>query len=201
MKKQEIKRRKRIVPVGDNGSQAPSSVAEHSSPHRASQTPTFEHSASPDPAAALDSREDSFPEPRGPLAVDFTHYYGKAAITPHPHPALPLSSTTSQPNAPSPRKRSRSATMENDEAATVPTNPMPHRPNAISAILNPLQGDDGNIDPLLSVPLRPYGGPSPKLGMSSEEKSARRETLKREADAIRQELERKQRELDELGND
>lgn len=199
MKKQEIKRRKRIVPVGDNSSQAPSSVADYSPPQRASQTPAFEHSVSPDPSAALDSKENLTPEPRGPLAVDFTHYHGNTAVA--PHPALPPSSVASQPSAPSPRKRSRSVTTENDEGATLPTNPIPHRPNAISSILNPLQADDGNIDPLLSVSLRPNGGPSSNPSMSPEEKAARREKLSREADAIRKELERKQRELDELGND
>lgn len=207
MKKQEIKRRKRIVPVGDNGSQAPSSVADYSPPQRVSQTPTFEHSVSPDPAAAasMDSRENLTPEPRGPIAVDFTHYHGNAAGI--SHPILPPSSIISPPNAQSPRKRSRSATTENDEAAPAPASvkPIPHRPNAISSILNPLQVDDGsNIDPLLSGPvsLRPSAaGSSSNPSLSPEEKAARREKLTREADVIRQELERKQRELDELGND
>jgi hypothetical protein len=37
--------------------------------------------------------------------------------------------------------------------------------------------------------------------MSQEEKAARRERLKREAEAMRLELERRQKELDELEND
>ncbi|RAQ99518.1 gata factor srep [Stemphylium lycopersici] len=195
MKKQEIKRRKRVVPAGDTGSQAASSVANYSPPQRPSQTPAFEHSVSPDPSTALESREDYTPEPpRGPIAVDFTHYYSNLSATSNPANLVP----NMQPSAPSPRKRSRSATMDPDE----PANPLPHRPNAISSILNPSQADaDANIDPSLSVPLRTSGGTSPNSVMSQEEKAARRERLKREADAIRQELERRQKELDELEND
>ena len=195
MKKQEIKRRKRVVPAGDTGSQATPSVADYSPPQRPSQTPAFEHSVSPDPSTAIESREDYTPEPpRGPIAVDFTHYYGNASVTSNPATLVP----NMQPNAPSPRKRSRSATMDPEETA----NSMPHRPNAISSILNPSQADtDANIDPLLSVPLRPSAGTSPNPGMSQEEKAARRERLKREAEAMRLELERRQKELDELEND
>ncbi|CAA9965038.1 GATA factor SREP [Pyrenophora teres f. maculata] len=195
MKKQEIKRRKRVVPAGDTGSHAASSVANYSPPQRPSQTPAFENSASPDPSTALESREEYTPEPpRGPIAVDFTHYYGNLSTTSHPSSLVP----NTQPSAPSPRKRSRSATMDPEE----PVNPAPHRPNAISSILNPSQGEvEANIDPSLSVPLPPSGGPSPSHGMSQEEKAARRERLKREADAMRQELERRQKELDELEND
>ncbi|KAI8942420.1 sterol regulatory element binding protein, transcription factor Sre1, variant 2 [Plenodomus lindquistii] len=201
MKKQEIKRRKRIVPAGDAGSQAAPSVADYSPPQRTSQTPAFEHSVSPDPSTAIDSREgdDYSPEPRGPIAVDFTHYYSNPSIT--SHPSVPLAPNTSHVNAPSPRKRSRSATMENGEQPVTPSNPVPHRPNAISSILNPPRAEDGNIDPSLSVPLRPSGGPSPSQWTSQEEKAARREQLKREADVMRQELERKQRELEDLEND
>ncbi|CAN9281062.1 unnamed protein product [Alternaria alternata] len=195
MKKQEIKRRKRVVPAGDTSSQATPSVADYSPPQRPSQTPAFEHSVSPDPSTAIESREDYTPEPpRGPIAVDFTHYYGKASVTSNPAAFIP----NMQSNAPSPRKRSRSATMDPEETA----NPMPHRPNAISSILNPSQADaDANIDPSLSVPLRPSAGTSPNPGMSQEEKAARRERLRKEAEAMRQELARRQKELDELEND
>lgn len=199
MKKQEIKRRKRVVPAGDTSSQAPASMAGYSPPQRTSQTPAFEHSVSPDPSTALDSREDFTPEPRGPLAVDFTHYYGNTSVT--SHPSVPLAAPTMHPGAPSPRKRSRSATMETDEVSSVQANPVPHRPNAISSILNPPRAEESNIDPSLSVPLRPSGGPSPGPGMSQDEKAARRERLKREADAMRQELERRQKELEDLEND
>ncbi|KAI2475660.1 GATA factor SREP [Pyrenophora tritici-repentis] len=150
MKKQEIKRRKRVVPAGDTGSHAASSVANYSPPQRPSQTPAFEHSASPDPSTALESREEYTPEPpRGPIAVDFTHYYGNLSTTSNPSSLIP----NTQPSAPSPRKRSRSATMDPEE----PANPAPHRPNAISSILNPSQGEaEANIDPSLSRPLSIY---------------------------------------------
>lgn len=195
MKKQEIKRRKRIVPAADTSSQAPSSVANYSPPQRPSQTPAFEHSVSPDPSTALESREAYTPEPpRGPIAVDFTHYYSNSSVTSNPVALTP----TVQPSAPSPRKRSRSATLDPEE----PVNPLPHRPNAISAILNPSQTEvDANIDPSLSVPLRTSGGTSPNFTLSPEEKAAKRERLKREAEAMRLELERRQKELEELEND
>lgn len=199
MKKQEIKRRKRVVPAGDTSSQAPASVAAYSPPQRASETPAFENSVSPDPTTSLETREDFTPEPRGPIAVDFTHYYGSASVT--SHPTVPLATPNMQPTAPSPRKRSRSATLETDELSSVPTNPVPHRPNAISSILNPPGAEDSNIDPSLSVPLRPSGGPSPSPSMSQEDKIMRRERLKKEADAMRQELERRQKELEDLEND
>lgn len=200
MKKQEIKRRKRVVPAGDTTSQAAPSVAEYSPPQRATQTPSFEHSASPDPSTAIESREQYTPEPRGPLAVDFTHYYGNASVTSHPI-TLPAPSTI-LPGAPSPRKRSRSATsLDHDDTPSVPVNPVPHRPNAISSILNHPRAEDANIDPSLSVPSRPSGGPSPSLGMSQEDKAAKRERLIREADVMRQELERRQKELADLEND
>jgi hypothetical protein len=67
--------------------------------------------------------------------------------------------------------------------------------------LNPSQTEDTNIDPSLSVPLRSSAGTSPNSGTSQEEKAARRERLKKEADAMRLELERRQKELDDLEND
>lgn len=188
MKKQEIKRRKRVVPATDTGSQAASSVANYSPPPRPSQPPAFEQSVSPDPSTALESREEFTPEPpRGPIAVDFTHYYSNASVTSNPVGLVP----SIQLAAPSPRKRSRSATLDPDESV----NPLPHRPNAISSILNPSQNDvDANIDPSLSVT-------QPNSTLSQEEKAAKRERLRREAEAMRQELERRQKELEELEND
>src|SRR5689334_2116388 len=100
MKKQEIKRRKRVVPAGDNASQAAPSAAEYSPPHRGPDTPSFEHSASPDPLTAIESREEFTPEPRGPLAVDFTHYYGNTTSTSKSSNSLMAS--TMQPGAISP---------------------------------------------------------------------------------------------------
>ncbi|KAF1919664.1 hypothetical protein BDU57DRAFT_443189 [Ampelomyces quisqualis] len=197
MKKQEIKRRKRIVPAGDGGSQAAPSVANYSPPQRASQTPAFEHSASPDSSAAIESREEYMPEPKGPLAIDFTHYYGgNAAANLHPGD-LPTPSNAT-PNAPSLRKRSRSVTsLDCEEARSVPAHPVPHRPNAISSILNP-HTEETNIDPSLAVLPKASGGPSPYSATLQEDKTAKKERLKREADAMRQELERRQKELDDL---
>jgi GATA-binding protein len=196
MKKQEIKRRKRVVPAGDGGSQIASSVADYSPPQRPSQTPAFEHSVSPDPLTALESREEYTPAPpRGPVPVDFTTYYSNPSATSNPAAFVP----NMQPSAPSPRKRSRSVTIDPQDN---PAHTMPHRPNAISSILNPSQiGVDANIDPSLSVPLRPSAGTSPNPGMSQEEKVARRERLQKEAEAMRQELQRRQKELDELEHD
>ncbi|KAL6710251.1 GATA type transcriptional activator of nitrogen-regulated proteins [Coniothyrium glycines] len=196
MKKQEIKRRKRVVPAGDNTSQPPRSVTDYSPPQRTSETPAFEGSASPDSSSAIASREQFTPEPRGPLAVDFTHYYGNASASSHLPSAHALPA-----GAPSPRKRSRSATLDPAEQSTTSVAPAPHRPNAISSILNPSRAEDGNIDPSLSAPLCPSGGPSPGPNTSQEDKAARRERLKREAEIMRQELERRQKELAELEND
>lgn len=80
-----------------------------------------------------------------------------------------------------------------------PIHPVPHRPNAISSILNP-RTEDPNIDPSLT-PARSSGGPSPNPATSQEDKIARKERLKKEAEAMRQELERRQKELADLEND
>lgn len=202
MKKQEIKRRKRVAPAGDTDSQIAPSVADYSPPQRASDTPVLEHSASPDPSIAIESREQYTPEPKGPLAIDFTHYYGSnAAATSRPS-NLPTPSNA-QSNAPSPRKRSRSAAsmdMDRQDAPPAPLNPVPHRPNAISSILNP-HSEESNIDPSLAPLSRGSGAPSPNPAASQEDKAARKERLRREADAMRQELERRQKELEDLEND
>lgn len=200
MKKQEIKRRKRVVPSGDTGSQPAPSIADYSPPQRTSQTPAFEHSASPDPSIAIESREEFTPEPKGPLAIDFTHYYGtNASVTSHPG-NLPTPSNA-QPNAPSPRKRSRSATsMEHEEVPPISAHPVPHRPNAISSILNP-RTEETNIDPSLAALSRSSGGPSPNPATLQEDKAARRERLRHEAEIMRQELEKRQKELDDMENE
>ncbi|KAJ4379654.1 GATA type transcriptional activator [Didymella sp. IMI 355093] len=197
MKKQEIKRRKRVVPASDTNSQAAPSVANYSPPQRSSQTPALDGSASPDP---IPSREDFTPEPRGPLAVDFTHYNNnKLNVTSNPNV---------HPGAPSPRKRSLSATMDPDELPAKAANPAPHRPNAISSILNHPRTEEFNIDPSLSVPLRPSGGSSPNPTATQEDKQARRERLireqeaaKRQEEAVKREQERIAAELAELGHD
>lgn len=203
MKKQEIKRRKRVVPVGETGSQATPSVANYSPPPRTSVTPAFDESMSPDPSNAIESHEDYTPGPRGPLAVDFTHYYGSGnnntSVT--SHPATLSAPSTGYQGAPSPRKRSLSATMDPEELPSRSSTNVPHRPNAISSILNHPRAENTNIDPSLSVPLRQSGGSSPNASMSQEDKVARRERLIREAEVMRKELERRQKELDELEND
>lgn len=189
MKKQEIKRRKRVVPAGDTASQAAPSVSGYSPPPRTSQTPTG--SASPDP---IESREQYTPEPRGPLAVDFTHYRNnnKLSVTSNP---------TTHPGAPSPRKRSLSATMDPEELPAKTTTPAPHRPNAISSILNHPRSEEHNIDPSLSVPLRQSGASSPNPTATQEDKVARRERLIREQEAVRKHSARIEAELAELGHE
>lgn len=203
MKKQEIKRRKRVVPASsDNATQAPSSVAGYSPPQRATQTPAYEHSVSPDPTTAIETSENDIepPEPRGPVAIDFTNYYSNASATSRP-PGPPTPSTI-QPRAPSPRKRSLSATLDQESSSTPA--PVPHRPNDISSLLNPSKPQDSNIDPSLSNMSR-HTGPSPGLDgrpraspVSLEDKLARKERLRREAEAMREELARKEKELEEL---
>jgi hypothetical protein len=205
MKKQEIKRRKRLVPAGpDNGYPAASSTASYSPQQQAAQTPAFDQSSvSPEPTTALESSEKDVdaPEPRGPVAIDFTNYYGNNSLSQVQH-----SQTSSlQPAAPSPRKRSLSATLETDELPPISVSPIPHRPNDISSILNPARAQDANIDPSLSNLSRVNDGPSPTLDerpraspVPQHEKSARKERLKKEAEAMREELARRERELQEL---
>ena len=195
MKKQEIKRRKRVVPVGSDVSQAPSSVSGYSPPRQHLATPTFEHSGTLDPSSALPSTErDHTPAgPRGPLAIDFTNYYSSASTAPRSQgqlasPVLPV-------GARSPRKRSLSSTFDaKDSAPTAVTAHIPHRPHDISSLLNPTAPSDSQIDPALSnMNRRPRASP-----VSQEDKSARKEKLRREAEAMREELARKERELQEL---
>jgi GATA-binding protein len=199
MKKQEIKRRKRVVPAapGDSSTQAASSVVNYSPQQRATQTPMFESSVSPDPSTAIETSEDYAPEPRGPLAIDFTNYYSKASLTPGPPPS------TAPVGAPSPRKRSRSATMESEDGPPAPDNTIPHRPNPISSILNHPTAQDSNIDPSLANMSQSQGGTSPRYGSggltaSPAPNSARKEWLRRETEAMKQELARRQKELEEL---
>ncbi|KAF2871424.1 hypothetical protein BDV95DRAFT_493652 [Massariosphaeria phaeospora] len=195
MKKQEIKRRKRVVPAGpgDSSTQASPSLANYSPQQSALETPVFEHSVSPDPSTALETSEVETLQPRGPVPVDFTSYYSAARL---------ITPSTTQPGAPSPRKRSLSATLDPGEtpSSSAPTKPIPHRPNDISSILNhPLKApDSSNIDPSLANLSRP--SPSPGVGIArvQEDKSARKERLKREAEVMRAELARRQQELEDL---
>lgn len=188
MKKQEIKRRKRIVPADGNSTQA-SSLASFSPQPRSLQTPAFEHSVSPDPSTAIESSELPLVI-RAPMPVDFTNYQGSGAQLGPPSPS------TTYPGAPSPRKRSLSATLDTDEK---PTTPAPHRPNPISSILNPAAAQQHtNIDPSLSS-LSQRSADSPPA--PQEDKAARKERLLREIEAMRHEQAKRERELQELGDD
>ncbi|KAF2645513.1 hypothetical protein P280DRAFT_121642 [Massarina eburnea CBS 473.64] len=194
MKKQEIKRRKRIVPAdGAGGSTQAPSLASYSPQQRATQTPAFEHSVSPDPASTIESSEIYPVGARIPVPVDFTNYNS----TSHPSSNLggPPTPSTTYISAPSPRKRSLSATLDPDEVASGPAIPVPHRPNAISSILNPAAAQDSNIDPALSSLSRQSSGPSPG---TQEDKHLRKNRLRREAEAMRRELAKRERELQEM---
>lgn len=188
MKKQEIKRRKRIVPADGNSTQAPSSVASFSPQPRSMHTPAFEHSVSPDPTTAIESSE--IPSGvRAPVPVDFTTYHSSSAQLGPPSPS------TTYAGAPSPRKRSLSATLDADEK---PSTPAPHRPNPISSILNPAAALDKNIDPSLSILSQPSVDSSPAL---QEDKATRKERLMREIEVMRQEQAKREKELQELDDD
>lgn len=91
--------------------------------------------------------------------------------------------------------------MDPDELPAKAVTPAPHRPNAISSILNHPRSEEFNIDPSLSVPLRPSGGSSPNPTAMQEDKAARRERLIREQEAVRKEQQRIAAELAELGHD
>lgn len=189
MKKQEIKRRKRIVPADGTSTHAPSSIASYSPQPRATQTPAFEHSVSPDPSTAIIESSELPLGVRPPVPVDFTTYQ---ISTTHLGPPSP---STTYAGVPSPRKRSLSATLDVDEK---PSTPAPHRPNPISSILNPAAAHDTNIDPSLSS-LSQQSAES--FVASQEDKAARKERLRREAEMMRVELARRERELRELGDD
>jgi GATA-binding protein len=91
--------------------------------------------------------------------------------------------------------------MDPEELPAKAVTPAPHRPNAISSILNHPRSEESNIDPSLSVPLRPSGGSSPNPTATQEDKAARRERLIREQEAVRKEQQRIAAELAELGHD
>ncbi|KAF1992941.1 hypothetical protein P154DRAFT_113571 [Amniculicola lignicola CBS 123094] len=199
MKKQEIKRRKRVVPASDTASQTPIY-----SPRPRDTEPKFEESSvSPDPTSAIDTSEVDPPEPRGAIAIDFTYSYNNSSSTSNPQG--PLTPVDPPVSAPSPRKRSLSATLDQEEASKTLDVPVSHRPGTISSLLNPSRAQDSNIDPSLSgLPrgLSPgqlsasASGANP--GPSTDEKALRKEKLRREAQAMREELARKERELEEM---
>ena len=176
------------MPADGNSTQAPSSIASYSPAPRATQTPAFEHSVSPDPSMAIESRELPIGV-RAPVPVDFTSYQSSAAHLGPPSPS------TTYVGAHSPRKRSLSATLDTDEK---PTTPAPHRPNPISSILNPAAAQETNIDPSLSSLSQQSVEPA---SATQEDKLMRKERLRREAELMRQELARRERELQELDDD
>jgi len=195
MKKQEIKRRKRVIPAMPESTPAPSvqqSSLSPYSPQLQSATPP-RSSVSPDPNTAMSEASDhySLSATRGPVAIDFTNYQSNFSAP-----------QRISPPAPSPRKRSLSAALEPDETPQMnlapPAQnqpPIPHRPSTINSILNPhptasvsLQ-QDSLIDPSLSnLPER----------QEVEDKSKRKERLRREAEEMREALLRKERELQEM---
>jgi GATA-binding protein len=186
MGKQEIKRRKRIVPADV---QTPS-IASYSPQQPGTEIRAIEHSVSPAPTTTIDSSEIYPLHARIPVPVDFTTYQNNS----HPT-ANQRGPSTKNLGAPSPRKRSLSATLDPNEVASGPARSVPHRPNAISSLLNPTASQDDRIDPALSALSRPTSGPSPNI---QDQKVIRKEKLRREAEAMRQELERREKELQEL---
>ncbi|KAF2467625.1 uncharacterized protein BDR25DRAFT_61397 [Lindgomyces ingoldianus] len=204
MKKQEIKRRKRVVPaMPDSTTQGSSSIASYSPQQHPPQAPAFEHSVSPDPSTTVETSEHHYPPVTRALAVDFTNYYSATASMSRPQG--PPTPSTTQPSAPSPRKRSLSATLDPEMPSVPhqhqPANPVPHRPSSISSILNPFRAPDTNIDPSLSSMSRQAGGNPSTPGLTGrEDKETRKERLRKEAQAMRDELARKERELEELGD-
>lgn len=176
---------------GANSTQAPSVTSYSPQP---SQTPGFEHGVSPDPSTALESSELVPLGIRAPVPVDFTTYQSNSNSHTS-HLAPPHSPSTTYISAPSPRKRSLSATLDPDER---PTSLAPHRPNAISSILNPAAAHEPSIDPTLSGLSPQHAGYAPA---QQEDKSARKERLRREAETMRRELARRDKELQEMDDD
>ncbi|KAF2816184.1 uncharacterized protein BDZ99DRAFT_376779 [Mytilinidion resinicola] len=201
MKKQEIKRRKRVVPAPPDMTYSPSQATQG--------TPRgFDSSVSPDPSTSLPEPSEPYADPQascayGPLPVDFTNFHHSTSSS-ATNPRLSYQQQPS-PSAPSPRKRSLSA-AEEDIATPIPytsnappssTNgqtPAPAtRGNSISAILNPstarqTQISDASIDPTLGVIGRP----------GEDERAKRKDKLRQEAEAMREALRRTEMELESM---
>ncbi|PVH97316.1 hypothetical protein DM02DRAFT_644267 [Periconia macrospinosa] len=211
MKKQEIKRRKRIVPadVTSGSTQALSNASYSPQPFTASTpTPTFEHSVSPDPTPTIESSEIYPVSAKIPVPVDFTNY-NTISETSLGGGAGSQTPSVAHIGLPSPRKRSLSATLDPDEQASASgsTSSVPHRSHAISSLLNPTSTAHevrSNIDPALSNAM-PWTAnappPAPMSTSSQEDKISKKERLRREAEAMRQELARKEKELLDLDDD
>lgn len=201
MKKQEIKRRKRVVPAPPDMAYSPSQATQG--------TPRgFDSSVSPDPSASLPEPSEPYANPQashtyGPLPVDFTNFHHSSSSS----AANPRATYQQQPSpsAPSPRKRSMSA-LEEDVATPMSfsTNAPPsstngqtpapaNRANSISAILNPstarqTQMADASIDPNLGAIGRP----------GEVERAKRKDKLRQEAEAMREALRRTEMELESM---
>ncbi|KAF2747906.1 hypothetical protein M011DRAFT_494237 [Sporormia fimetaria CBS 119925] len=195
MKKSEIKRRKRIVPAGFEGDSPPPSSIAGLSPSLYNVQPAGWESVSPGPSpvpmAATSDLEGL--SQRAPVAIDFTNYYRNGPSVRLQGPPTPTEAHFEPQPA---RKRSFSSTLEPGESPDTSMAPMPHRPHDISSLLNPARPQDPQIDPALAnMDTRPRASPA-----SVEERMVKKERLRREAEAMREELARKERELLELEN-
>jgi len=252
MKKQEIKRRKRVVPAVPDPSSSQQQPPLNYSPHQPHQpTPrSFDSSVSPDPSTALSDPIDSYPSTTaaaaaggpashrayGPPAVDFTNFYQPApsssAAAAYAHQQTPTQHQQQpSPQDPSPRKRSLSVAEADDAAAaTAPAaaaaNGQPgNRTSSISSILNPTGARQASLDAAIDPSLAALGrggsgsssggggggaggavGAAPVALMGSgvgerEDKARRKERLRVEAEAMRENLRRMERELESLDAD
>lgn len=176
MKKQEIKRRKRVIPaVPDPPSPLSSSQQQpplNYSPHQPHQpTPrSFDSSVSPDPSTVFSEPLDPYPSTTttaaaagggpashrayGPPAVDFTNFYqpapssSSAAAAAYAHQQTPQQHQQQpSPQNPSPRKRSLSVAEADDTAATA----------AAAAAATAANGQLGNRTSSISSILNPAG--------------------------------------------
>lgn len=255
MKKQEIKRRKRVVPAVPDLS--PSSSQQQPplnySPHQPHQpTPrSFDSSVSPDPSTTFSEPLDPYPSTTaaaggpashrayGPPAVDFTNFYQPApssssssAAATYAHQQTPQQHQQQpSPQNPSPRKRSLSVAEADDTAAATAApaavNGQPgNRASSISSILNPAGTRQASLDAAIDPSLAALGrggssssssggggggaggaiGAVPVALMGSgvgerEDKARRKERLRVEAEAMRENLRRMERELESLDAD
>ncbi|OCK83690.1 hypothetical protein K432DRAFT_290583 [Lepidopterella palustris CBS 459.81] len=183
MKKQEIKRRKRVVPAAPDTTQQPAHFANFSPknpPHS---------SVSPDPSTSLPDAPDPYssssthPSSRhyGPPAVDFTNFY-QPVSTSNGHNTISATAPTTQnvthqqqtsPSDRSPRKRSLSiadpaddtmslSSYSNNNAAATTTTTNGQRASSISSILNPSSTRQTSLDAAIdpSLALSGMGGSS-----------------------------------------
>lgn len=196
MKKQEIKRRKRVVPAAPDTphmyQHADGSVSQLATPPTAPKAASSSHdSVSPAPTTAssyqeiLETSETSRTYTLPPPPVDFTNYRPAAAAT-APAP------TTAPPSARLKR------TLEAGEEQAIPT----RLANSLSNLLNPTRDTaaypitGNNIDPSLEGPL----GQQQQPGGSGreDEKAAKRKKLEDERVALEERMRRLREEMSEL---